>query len=322
VNLVRKTIFWALVLIALGGTAHFFEQKVDETRQAKEASLRLLPFPIDEVTEFWVSNNRQNTRIRVLRTPDGWRLVSPLSAKADDEAIDKMLLNVVLGRKDAVLFSQPEPEKLRELGLDAPVFEVGFKLADSETTILFGDSGPTHNVAYAMLKGDPRVYRIHASVREEANKDVYAFRDKTVLDIDPVKMRRFELQSAGADRVVIEHDKGKWLMLEPTAGMAAMGKVLESLYDIKNAQIKGFVDEMPSDLVVYGLSAPRLVFKIYEEGLETPQVLSIGSKDRVRRGYFAMTNRAENVFVVEEGLVNAILTNRDKWSEAGIAANP
>jgi hypothetical protein len=232
-----------------------------------------------------------------------------------------MLVNVVLGRKDAVLFSQAEPAKLRELGLDAPGIEVGFKVAGTETIILFGDSGPTHNVAYAMLKGDPKVYRIHASVREEVNKAVYAFRDKTVVDIDPLKMRRFEVQRAGADRIVIEHDKGKWLMLEPTPGLAAMAKVLESLYEIKNAQIKDFADEKPLDLAAYGLSSPSLIIAILEDDLEHPRVLSIGGKDRIRRGYFAMTNEAENVFVVEEAMVNAILMNADKWSEAGIAVN-
>jgi len=319
VNLVRKTIFWVLVLITLGGMFHFFEQEVGETRDAKEANLRLLPFSLDDITEFWVANNTENLRIHVVRESDGWRLIHPLRAKGDDGAINKMLENIVESRKDAVLFSQPEPAKLHELGLDAPGIEVGFKVADSETIVSFGDSGPTHNVAYAMLKGDPKVYRIHADIREEAKRDVYALRDKTVLDIDPVKMRRFEVQRAGAHPITIEHDKGRWLMLEPTAGPADMGNVLESLYAIKNGQVKGFVDEEPSGLAAYGLLSPSLVIAILEEEMETPRVLSIGDKDRIRRGYFAMTNQAENVFVVEEELVNAILSNADKWSEANTA---
>jgi hypothetical protein len=46
--------------------------------------------------------------------------------------------------------------------------------------------------------------------------------------------------------------------------------------------------------------------------------LSIGDKDRENRGYFAKTNQAENVFVVEEGMVDAILLNMGKWSEAEV----
>ena len=68
------------------------------------------------------------------------------------------------------------------------------------------------------------MFRIHADVREEARKDVYDLRDKTVLDFDPLKMRRFVVEKKGAVRVVIEHDKGKWNILEPTRGRASMEK--------------------------------------------------------------------------------------------------
>jgi hypothetical protein len=315
-NLVKKTIFWILVLTALGGAFHFLEQEMQKKREDEAASLKLLSFSVGDVQGFWVADKRAGLRIDVLRKPDGWYVIHPLAAKGDDEAIDKMLLNIVAGRKDAVLFAQPGPEKLRELGLDAPGIEVGFTVAGAETVVSFGDSGPTHNVAYAMLRGEPTVYRVHASVREEANKDVYALRDKRLLDIDPVKMGRLEIERTGEEKIVVTHDKGKWLTLEPTVGLAEMEKVLELLFAIKNARIKGFADETPSGLAAYGLLSPNLEISIYEGDAQIPRVLSIGDKDRIRRGYFAITNQAENVFIVGEDLVNALKTNMANWAAA------
>ncbi len=122
----------------------------------------------------------------------------------------------------------------------------------------------------------------------------------------------------GTERVVIEHDKGKWTMLEPTRGKARMDKVVESLYEIRNAEVKVFTDDKASDPASYGLGSPMLRLTIFQDQSKTPYILSIGDKDRANRGYFARSNQAENVFVVEEGMVDAILLNMGKWSEAEI----
>ncbi len=314
-NFSKKTLFWVIVLIALGGTYYFFGQQAEENRLQEEARLKLFSIDPMAVNEFWIHNNRTNLRLQASRGEEGWQLTQPLNAGADAEAIDALLKNVITTRKDAVLFTSAGAEKLKELGLDKPEIEMGFMVGEQETVILFGASGPTHNVAYAMFRGNPNVFRIHADVREEADKDVHALRDKTVLDIEPLKMRRFEVERQGAEKVVIEHDRGRWNLLEPTPGRASMEKVVESLFAIKNAQVKVFSNDNPADLLPYGLVSPRLKLSIYQEEKEAPYVLIIGDKDRENRGYFALTNQEDNVFAVEEELVNTILLNMDKWEE-------
>ncbi len=94
-----------------------------------------------------------------------------------------------------------------------------------------------------------------------------------------------------------------------------MEKVVESLFAIKNAQIKVFSNDDPTDLVSYGLTDPRLRSTLFQEEREAPYQLSIGDKDRQNRGYFAVTNQARNVFAVEEEMVNSILLNMNDWAE-------
>jgi len=315
VNFTKKTLFWFIVLITLSGVFFFFDKKEEEVKQLKEEQLKLLPTATKDISEFRINYIKENRQIKVAREKDGWQLVQPLSVKGDTKAIEKLLTNVVTSRKDAVLFEKVEHAKLVELGLGDPEVEMGLKSASGEVVIVFGERGPTNNVAYAMFKGRPEVYRVHSDLKKEVSQDVYALRDKTILDFDPAKLRRLEIVRKGMSRVVIVQSESKWNMLEPTTGMASMAKVLEYLYAIKNGEIKAFADESPADLAPYGLSSPMLQLTIYQEKKEKPYILIIGDKDRAKRGYFAKVNQMEKVFDVEEGLVNTLLSNTDKLLE-------
>lgn len=309
----RKSLFWIIALVVLGGGFYFFDDRAREAERADEARLRLLPFAAADVSAFWIAEGGGQVRARAARTSEGWWLTEPTRAKGDDQTIEKLLQNIAGSRKDAVLFEDPTPEKLAELGLDAPGLELGLFVGGDSTVIRFGDKGPTHNVAYAMFEGDPRVYRIHSDVREQSDIEIHDLRDKTVLSFDPIAMARFELERKDADNVVVLHDRGHWDMAEPEAARASMNAVLETLYLIRNSEVKAFIDEAPADLAPYGLDSPAITVTITTAGSGDPVVLSIGAKDRKRRGYFAMTAGAANVFLVEETLVNGLRADAGKW---------
>lgn len=311
----KKTLFWVIVLIALAGAFFFFDEKQETIKQAKEADLKLLPFAAKEVNEFWIGASEGRPRIEAKRLPAGWQITQPLSAKGDDKAIEKFLGNVVTARKDAVLFTEAERGKLAELGFGANELEMGIQANGLETVIVFGEKGPTLNVAYVMFKGRPEVYRVHSDLRKEASKEVLALRDKTILDFDPVKMQRLEIVRRTGPKVVVEQDRSRWNLLAPVPGRASMSKVLELLYAIRNGEIKAFADENPSDLAPYGLGSPLLQVVIKQESVDTPFILTIGDRDRPRRGYFARTNLVKKVFDVDEELVNTILLNADQLAE-------
>ena len=314
-NFTKKTLFWFIVLIALSGVSFFYDKKEEEVKQLKEEQLKLLPTAEKEVSEFWINYIKENRQIKVVRENDAWQLVQPINVKGDAKAIEKLLTNVITARKDAVLFEKVEQPKLEELGLGDPQIEMGLKYANLETVIVFGERGPTNNVAYAMFKGRPEIYRVHSDLKKEVSLDTYDLRDKVILDFDPPKMRRLEIVKKGTPRVVVEQNESKWNLLEPTAEMASMARVLELLYGIKNGEIKAFADESPTDLAKYGLSSPMLQLTIHMERMEKPLVLMIGNKDRAKRAYFAKVGHAEKVFDVEEDLVNNILLGMNNLAE-------
>ena len=314
-NFTKKTLFWFIVLIALSGVSFFYDKKEEEVKQLKEEQLKLLPTAEKEVSGFWINYVKENRQIKLVRENDAWQLVQPINVKGDAKAIEKLLTNVITARKDAVLFEKVEQPKLEELGLGDPQVEMGLKYANQETVIVFGERGPTNNVAYAMFKGRPEIYRVHSDLKKEVSLDTYDLRDKVILDFDPPKMRRLEIVKKGTPRVVVEQNESKWNLLEPTAEMASMARVLELLYGIKNGEIKAFADESPTDLAKYGLSSPMLQLTIHMERMEKPLVLMIGDKDRAKRAYFAKVNQMDKVFDVEEDLVNNILLGMNSLAE-------
>lgn len=312
----KKTLFWVIVLIALAGGFFFFDERQETIKQAKEAELKLLAITVAEVSEFWIKRPADQFELRIQRGPEGWQMLQPLPAPGDAKAIEKFLTHIITARKDAVLFTQAEPAKLQELGFGPQDIELGIKASGAETVVVLGEKGPTHNVSYLMFKGRPEVYRVHSDLKKEAGKDAYALRDKTILDFDPVKMRRLEILKRDAPKVVVEQDRGRWNMLEPVPGQASMTKVLELLYAVRNGTVKAFADENPGDLAPFGLANPRLQIVVQQEGQSLPYILTIGDKDRAQRAYFARTNRAKKIIDLEEDLVHSLLLGMEQLAEA------
>jgi len=315
VNLPKKTVFWVITLVALTGGFYLIDEQVEDVNKASQASLRLFPFEPEDLQAFWIRSRIDGLRARLVKEDKTWWLKKPVQAKADSPFIEKFLSNIVKARKDAVLFENPQPAKLEELGLAAAELEMGFETSADTTIIQFGHKGPTHNIAYARFQDDPRVYRIHSDVKEEADKTIYDLRDKTILDFDPLKLSRLDIQRKDRDDIVIEHHKGRWNMLKPHSTRAAMSKVLETLYKIRNSQIKAFISEKTDDLKPYGLDTPGIKLTILEHEKNNVQQLLVGAKDRSRRGYFAKVDASDMVFLVEEALVNSLLVDANEWKE-------
>ena len=312
----RKSLFWVIALVILGGVFFLADDRAREADRTRQANLRLFSFQPGDVAEFWIDNRETGLRARLVRSGEGWRLTEPPTAKGDAEAITKLLRNIVGMRKDGILFENPDAAKLNELGLAKPKLEMGLRTAGGNSVIRFGNLGPTHNVAYAMLAGDPRVYRIHSDMRREASTGIHALRDKTLLSFDPSKLRRWRLERKGGKAVTIIHDdRGRWDMIEPEVARASMSRVIETLYKIRNSKIKAFIDGPTPSPARLGLDAPRIRVIISEQGSATERLLSIGARDKTRRGSFARIGGAPRVIVVEESLVNALRADASHWKD-------
>ncbi|VAX25491.1 hypothetical protein MNBD_NITROSPINAE02-1176 [hydrothermal vent metagenome] len=305
----KTTFMWVIVLAAVAGYSYmdFETTRIEEKR--KEEATRLFPFFPKDVLA--ITLNKEDNLLELERWEDGWRIIAPLKARADSEAVEKFLGYITDSRNDSdyVMDPDPLPQRLVEFGLANPTVSVTFKVGKDlkPYTIILGDRAPSKGVAYARLKGEKPVYRILAYARAEADKDIYYFRDKTVLRLNPVMIDQLVIERPEVTiRAKLPAD-GKWVLEKPIEGIADHNKVFELLGAFANTEIKEFVSETKDDLKSYGLDKPAIQLLFWVSGDSAPTVrLMVGKRSPEKRGYYISMSDRDNIFLVEEDTVNAI----------------
>ncbi|HHL39705.1 MAG TPA: DUF4340 domain-containing protein [Deltaproteobacteria bacterium] len=302
----KKTIFWVIILAAIGGSFYIFDRKMEDKKAQEELQRRLFLFRPSDVVSFTIKRRGEDVVKQARRTEDGWVVTAPVEAAGDGEEIEAFLRNLVDARMDAVLFDEAPAEKLEEMGLADPYLVVELRTDSFTRTVRFGDKGPTHNVAFAMIEGDPRVLRIHSDIMTDSDLDLYDLRDKSIVRFEPTRVKSFDVRWRDGTRVFVEHPKeGVWNALELPEGRTDFVKVMELLVQLKKGKVKAFVDEAPEDPAAYGMDDPRVRIVFHDEhGVR--HTLEIGARDKVNRGYYARRGGEQAVFSVEEVLYNAI----------------
>lgn len=302
----KKTVFWVLILAVLGGLFYIIDRKSEEKKAETEVQKRLFSFAPSEIMGFTISK-KGSPPVSVKREGDLWMVTSPVNSLADAKEVTEYLEKLVSAKLDGVLFEKAPDEKFKEMGLfDPDLFVELIPERGDSSTIVFGDTGPTHNISFAAIKNAPRIIRINTDIKTDADKSAYDMRDKAILSFEPTRVKKLDIKWTDGNRIVVEQtSEGKWNTLGLPDGKTDFLRLMEVLVKFKKTPVKAFVDEDPRDLGEYGLKTPRatLVF-VDEQGVK--HSTRIGGRDRERRGYYAVNGEAKNVFLLEEDIVDSI----------------
>ncbi|MDH5676999.1 MAG: DUF4340 domain-containing protein [Nitrospinota bacterium] len=305
----KTTFIWLMILTAVAGYSYIDWEKTVSEEKRKEEESRLFKFDPPQVAAIVLE--KEGSLIEIERWEDGWRITRPLMAKADSEAVEKFLGHVTKSKNDSdyVMDPAPSPERLLEFGLATPAVTLTMKVGkDLEThTILFGKRGPTMGIAFARLKGQEPVYRVLADARSEADKDVYYFRDKRILRFNPVMVDQLAMSRDEMDIRLKLPENGRWVIEKPIKARADHNRVFEVMGMFFNSEVKEFVDETRANMKSYGLDKPSAKLSFWQSGDSDVTVsISIGDRNPEKRGYYVSMSDRENIFLVEEDLVNSI----------------
>ncbi len=305
----KSTFMWIIILVAVAGYSYldFEHTKVEEERRDQET--RLLKFSPGEVVSITI--NKEGSEIEIERWEEGWKIVRPVKAKADSDEVEKFLGYVTESRNDSdyVMDSNPTPERLAEFGLANPSLRVTLKVGKElkPYTLIFGDRAPTMGVAFAQLVGHKPIYRVLADARAQADKDVHYFRDKSVLRVQPVMLDQWVIRRKDTSIRVKLPDTGKWEIEKPFKARADHNKIFEVLGVFANAEVKHFIDETKDNIAKYGLDKPSIEMLFWLSGDVEPTVkLTVGDRSPEKRGYYVAMSDRDNVFILEEEVINAI----------------
>lgn len=113
------------------------------------------------------------------KTPQGWRLARPVSARADGRAVHSLLraLGTPLELKDAA----PAPAVLKAQGLAIPRFRVRATRPGETIELHGGNEDPFDGTVALQKTGSPALYSLPGGAAQALDATTYALRDRTVL---------------------------------------------------------------------------------------------------------------------------------------------
>ncbi|MSO45843.1 MAG: DUF4340 domain-containing protein [Acidobacteria bacterium] len=166
-----------------------------------------------------------------------WRIVKPVSARADYGASEGLLTRLSTTN---MLIAVSEGGDLKEYGLDRPSLTASALIGSSRATLLLGRLGKD-NTYYARDASRPVIFSVEQALYNDFAKDIADFRRKDLFDARSFNANRLELKR-GANTVAFQKTQvdGKDTWRNAAGQNADAAKVEEVLTTLSNMQAQSF----------------------------------------------------------------------------------
>lgn len=254
-----------------------------------------------------------------------WEMRSPQEMAANTDRV-KRLLGRVSALKARDIIDVPAAEldaKKSEYGLDSPQADITIRFGSREPLhLLIGDAAPSENrhevLAYMWLESEPdTIYVARSGMLEEFGKDPAELRNRRVVQMKSGDVVAVDVELSVEDDDDLEGRAGVRFLAEQWVwedGVPVNGstpdRAAKALADL---EVDAFVDDAPSDLSEYGLSAPvaRAVLTDRDEnervvliGVEGDPFVDGEGRERPRR--FASVEGDASVYLVSDHSLKVI----------------
>lgn len=258
----------ALVLAAaLGLYAYFgvFEREQAEIA-AKESESKLFSLDPEAVTRLEVSAKGETTALE--KKEGRWWIVSPLSARADDDAVRRMLSDLERARHLRVVQEEGE---MRQFGLEPPSVRVEAKTADGTSAHVSLGLRNTFDSTYYASNRPGRVVAASSALLYALEKTTFDLRDKKLVPWELSEVERFAVEKA--TRLEVARADGGWKILAPKEERADDKEVEDVVRKLLDLRAKAFpkreVQELGTPyatLVLSGRDGDTRTLRFWKEG--------------------------------------------------------
>src|SRR3954464_3572390 len=184
----KSTIALVIVLVGLGAYIYFVTWKqpeagADTGKKQEKVFAALDSSKIDEVKVTSAAGDATTVK----KNTDGWQLVQPLTAKADDGEIST--LTSALASTEIVRVIDENPGNLNEYGLSNPRIEGDFKASGDKDSrkLLIGDKTAAGAGRYAQRGDDQRLFLNPVMQEPSLNRTKFELRDEGLVKFDREK---------------------------------------------------------------------------------------------------------------------------------------
>jgi hypothetical protein len=271
----RRLLAALVVLAGLLAYVYFVEIRGTERREKeKEASEKVFPEGTEAVAE--LSLRREEESLRLVKDAGGWRIVEPVPAAPDSDAVDRLLEDL-----DGIRITRElgEVEDLAPYRLAPPALRVEVKPAGGKParTLLVGDDAPTGGGVYVRIGEAGRV-AVVTGAAPLRSATMFALRDRSLLRFDPGRVTSLRILR-GREEIALAKSGGTWRLTAPVLAPADEASVTDLLYALERLTAQEFVDEKPAPEVrkQHGLEPAQERVVLASEEWEGERVLEFGN---------------------------------------------
>lgn len=256
-----------------------FEKSLDDLRDRK-----ILDFDAASIQRLelgWPGGG-----VLLQRSPDaegeaasGWRIVSPIEARADAGAVEDLLSDLSFLRAEAFVDA---PSDADLAGFAVPALRLTLGAGESLPPLSLVVGGVDAEGRRLLRVTGPGLYGISDARFDELPRELFAYRHKQLADFPPYEADQLELyfQQPGSDPVVItaRRESGSWSASpEPIDPK----RITALLSEFSHLQASGIAAESvgEKELEALGLSPPRAILSAFSE--QPPEGGSAGEGERV-----------------------------------------
>jgi hypothetical protein len=299
-----------VISLLLGGLAYYYEFVVETKRkESEEKAQKVFLFENHQIQDLKLTRKGFSSIRCVKRETDAWDLTEPVQAVADESVVESVLNGLSAAKVERVLAEKIEDPKT--FGFDNPEYDIEFKSKDKTYHLLLGKKNPTDYFFYAKYADKEKLFLVPYSIAYNLNKDLFEFRDKTVLKADIKETSALEIESAGKIIRVARQEKGDWKVIKPKRVDAGKSEVEKYITSISILRASKFIKKDESDPKTTGLTSPTLTIRLTVGEDKAVKSLLIGKKENDK--YYARRRSNTEVFQLDGSVVDNLRYEPDDF---------
>jgi len=276
----KTTVVLLVTTVAIGVYVSQVELKRPTQERQVQLQRQVLQIPSDQATALMVKF--PEAPVTLARTHDIWRLTAPLSARAENTLVRRILSALDPLMAQGALESTPDkPLKLAEFGLEPPAGVLIVTTPTQTVELQFG-AQTVIGKSYYVKRGDAAtVFIIPSELYDALHQSIELYRSHELLDVNTASVNTLTVASATSSYTLTKHDQ-TWQLTAPFADAADSAMVSTLLSRVRQLYIERFISDSPqsAQFSEWGLDAPAPFAKItigFSESDHPPIELLVGN---------------------------------------------
>ncbi len=246
----RNTFVLLGTAVVLGAIAYFLMQRPGE--QSLDSSEGEPLLQIDSASVDRIKIDSPGLSLSLAKRGAEWHIESPLSSRANQNAVTTLLHELVSTMIRATVSDRPEKHSLFQVDTTAVVLKV-FVQEKEVGSFFIGKPGPGYGDVYVRPERTNEVYLVDGAISRYARQPLKDWRDRAIAAIPRETIKEIQYQYADTTFTVSWEDS-LWMIGKQAADENAVNSLLGSL---TNLQGDDFLDSPPAALklvatIMYG----------------------------------------------------------------------